>query len=163
MRAGWFAAVALFAACTKAADRVPDARLLADTLSSPDAWTCASDFCNVLGQTGCCSVFKCSWIIDSLAPRIGHIDCSPDGSVPLGGVCSVRAGGDDNCVRGSVCYEGTCRQICDQNDINPRCSAGYACIVHDDLFGPTGQPKAAGTCDRSCDPLANCDGSLVKH
>jgi hypothetical protein len=113
--------------------------------------------CNVLMQTGCMSGQKCSWIEDnSASPPLGHIGCAPSGTVARGAACMYGAPGAtgyDNCMKGDVCIAGQCKQICDQAGGAPMCGAGFACGVYSGVFGPVGQPAAAGACDPTCNPL----------
>ena len=115
--------------------------------------------CNPLTQTGCRSGAKCTWIVDETAPMpLGHIACPRDGSVPIGGACTFAAaigddqacpisGSDDDCVAGAYCWNGVCEQICDLQGGMPQCDANHVCVTHDGVFGPVGQPVAAGVCD----------------
>ena len=143
-----------------------------EVLDAPraDAYEDIECFCNVLTQTGCPAGQKCQWGIDQTTPTpLGHITCAPDGTVPVGGACSYGpiivtpdpgscvSASFDNCVRGSQCWSGTCEAICDPQGGSPTCSAGYACVTHEGLFGPNGQPVAAGLCEPICDPLADND------
>src|SRR5258706_5342207 len=121
--------------------------------------------CNVLTQTGCTASEKCTWIIDQadVNASIGHIGCAPNGVQATGASCTRNppgATGYDDCVRGDYCFgpglggAGVCRVICDNAGGSPACTAGFACTTYDGVFGPSGQPVAAGGCDPTCDPLA---------
>jgi hypothetical protein len=89
---------------------------------------------------------------------LGHIDCVPDGSVALGGACTQGAPGPmgyDNCKAGGYCQGMKCKQVCDPQGGAPMCATNFACGTYSGLFGPVGQPVAAGVCDPTCDPLAD--------
>ena len=113
--------------------------------------------CNVLTQTGCASGQKCTWVTDATTPQpLGHIDCVPDGTVATGAACMVGAPGAtgyDNCVGGDYCESNVCKVICDPQGGSPMCPMNFSCSTYEGLFGPVGQPVAAGVCDPSCDPL----------
>lgn len=147
---------------TQPVTRLPDAGP-----PPPDALQCFRarstvdwGLCNPLSQTGCNVGQKCTWFIDSVSPPLGHIDCAPTGSVPIGGACTIGAlpcNGFDDCVRGAICWNGICEAICDANGGSPSCASGFACAAHPGLFGPIGQPVVAGACEPICDPLADND------
>jgi len=124
--------------------------------NKPDASTIdAALSCNPLDQTGCEAGEKCTWVIDQDNPRVGHIDCAPDGTVPAQGVCAYGPAGPmgyDNCVAGTACSSGECKVICDQNEINPLCPTDYSCGLYENFFDQGGQ-TVAGVCDSNCDPL----------
>src|SRR5688572_25664461 len=95
-------------------DGPPDGVTLIDSpwIDSP------SGPCNPLTQNGCTSGEKCTWINDQDNPPIGHIGCAPNGAIAIGGTCTDPPAGPlgyDDCVRGSVCLSGECKQICDPN------------------------------------------------
>ena len=117
-----------------------------------------TDACNVLTQTGCDTGQKCTWFHDTETPSpLGHIDCAPDGTVAVGAACTYGADGPqgfDNCVKGSVCVSGTCKEICDDNGGDPMCPTNYACGDYTGLFDSGGM-NVAGVCDKTCDPLAD--------
>ena len=131
----------------------------------PDGLQCygvRTTACNVLTQTGCTRGQKCTWVRDNEAmPPLGHIGCVPIGSVAIGSGCAYLTTGIcigyDDCVMGAICIDGTCRAICDQNGGAPSCGSGFACAVTSGVFGPVGQPAAAGECFPICDPLADND------
>src|SRR5437016_6095766 len=103
------AALALSACDTPKCTRPNCVKLIdASPISSWDGFTCPglrsvrSSICNPLTQTGCCAPEKCTWYIDATAPTpLGHIDCAPEGVIPLGGACTYGPPGTmgfDNCV-----------------------------------------------------------------
>jgi hypothetical protein len=112
--------------------------------------------CNVFAQTGCLAGEKCTWIIDADTPQLlGHVACAPAGPVAAGAACRFNPPGYigyDDCAAGLVCGDGTCKQICDQQ--NPSCDADHVCQIDPSLFG---SPAIAAVCERSCDPLADND------
>jgi hypothetical protein len=130
--------------------------------------------CNPLTQTGCNAGEKCTWVVDSWMPRIGHVGCVGDGSAALGSNCTFvyhpptgacsDSGLADDCVKGTVCSplgsdgSGTCKQVCDNEGGNPMCDATHSCVVVTGLFSTgASSPAAAGVCDPACDPLADND------
>jgi len=111
--------------------------------------------CNPLDQTGCELGEKCTWVIDQEQPRVGHIDCAPDGTVAANGVCAYGPAGPmgyDNCVKGTACSSGECKVLCDQNEVSPLCPANYSCGLYENFFDSGGM-TVAGVCDSNCDPL----------
>ena len=111
--------------------------------------------CNPKAQTGCNAGEKCTWINDQDNPPIGHVGCAPDGTVAIGTACTEGPAGPmgyDNCVKGSVCLAGVCKQICDVDGGQPTCDQNHACTRYADFF-EVGGTAVAGVCDPSCDPL----------
>ena len=111
--------------------------------------------CSPLTQAGCMSGEKCAWVEDQASPAIGHIGCTPDGTIAEGGACTVGAPGPSgysNCVKGTECVAGTCKQICDHQGGAPMCDANHACSQYEGLF-ESGDVTVAGVCDPKCDPL----------
>ncbi len=138
----------------------------------PDTAQCAA--CNEIRQFGCCPDRKCTWTLATDptpdAPGLGSITCAANGTVPLGGACTIAPaamGGNDNCVAGTVCVNGSCAQICDiNNHATTGCDASHACIGHDGLFANEGATDTpAGVCEATCDPLADndFDGAGTAH
>lgn len=118
----------------------------------------SDDTCNPLTQAGCAVGEKCGWIKDQDDPPLGHIGCTPDGTVAIGCACSVGAPGAtgyDDCVKGATCLAGTCKQVCDNNGGTPTCSPSTACNIYSDYFESSGT-TVAGVCDPTCDPLTQC-------
>ncbi|HEY4183261.1 MAG TPA: hypothetical protein VGM90_40840 [Kofleriaceae bacterium] len=115
--------------------------------------------CNPLAQTGCNAGEKCTWIEDQDNPPVGHIGCAVVGSVPLGGACadSMSSVGDD-CVKGSYCLNGTCKQVCDLGGAAPSCGSQGVCQEYSGLFDSSGSAYA-GVCELSCDPLTQRVGT----
>lgn len=116
--------------------------------------------CNPLTQTGCDAGEKCTWINDQDNPPIGHVGCAPEGGVggtplALGAACTDPVAGPmgyDDCMKGTVCLTGECKQICDVNGGAPTCDANHACSRYADFF-ESGGTAVAGVCDPGCDPL----------
>ena len=118
-------------------------------------------------QTGCTTGQKCTWIQDNDdSPPLGHIGCSPDGTVAIGGACTYGPPGMtgyDNCTKGNVCLDSECKQICDQTGGAPMCATGFACGLYSGVFGPVAGPYSAGACDPECDPFGdNTFGKATK-
>ena len=121
--------------------------------------------CQVLTQTGCNTGEKCTWVLstDDTAtdPGLGAIACAPNGTVAIGGACTVAKvamGGYDNCVAGAACVSGTCKAICDNNGGAPMCGTNQACVTYEGLFANAGATSTpAGVCDPSCNPLTDND------
>lgn len=116
------------------------------------------ELCNIRTQTGCDPGQKCLWAIDATMPMpAGHIECAPDGTVPVGGTCtygpfvppdpqSCVSGSYDDCIKGSQCWNGVCEQICDPQGGLPTCNAGMTCVTHDGLLEYNGT-FVAGVCE----------------
>jgi hypothetical protein len=129
---------------------------------APTTPAAGSGACNVLAQTGCATMEKCTWIQD--AANLGRIGCTPDGMVQLECACTRGALGTtgyDDCQKGGICIVGVCKQICDQNGGAPMCNAingaKFSCGLYSGIFGPIGGPFAAGACDPQCDPIGDND------
>jgi hypothetical protein len=129
--------------------------------AAPTTPATSSAQCNPLTQTGCAASEKCTWITDQTTPqRIGHIGCTPTGTVETGCACTTGLPGStgyDDCQKGSICQQGVCKQICDNQGGSPQCDASFACVTYAGLFSTGGGPAAAGACTRTCDPLADND------
>ncbi|HEU0031657.1 MAG TPA: hypothetical protein VFQ53_13550 [Kofleriaceae bacterium] len=139
-------------ACGGGKDKPP---VLIDSGSGSDG---AAGVCNPLTQTGCNAGEKCTWIVDQDTPtEIGHIGCTPDGTVAVGGACTVGPAGPqgfDDCVKGSVCVAAECKTICDPQMVGTAsgCDAQHSCSRYSGLFD-MGGTTVAGACDPTCDPL----------
>jgi len=107
--------------------------------------------CDIYTQAGCQSGEKCAWIIDSTNPGAGHSGCEPDGSVALGGACTLSGGtiGYDDCTAGGICAGGICQPICDATNGTLGCGAQAVCQSYS--FPGT----VIGACVPRCDPLAD--------
>ena len=116
------------------------------------------DECDVLAQTGCNTGEKCTWIWDErdATAELGHIGCVMDGTVAADAACTFNMDpiGFDNCVGGTFCLDGVCKEICDNNGGQPMCPSNKSCGAYSGVFGASGQPVAAGLCDQKCDPLS---------
>jgi len=135
---------------------VIDAPLVTFVDASPDSPPGGP--CNALTQLGCSIGEKCTWISDQDNPPIGHVGCAPDpaaSGIAIGSPCTDPPAGPmgyDNCVRGSVCLAGICKQICDLQNGAPTCDQNHACTRYADFF-EVGGTAVAGVCDPGCDPL----------
>lgn len=95
--------------------------------------------CDPIAQTGCLANEKCTWIIGQVTPTtVGFIFCAPlDGNeVNAGESCVLGEPGPrgfDDCARGAVCVDHTCKAICDL-DAAEGCAAQQSCVQHEDLF-----------------------------
>ena len=144
----------LVAACTSSPHHPPP-----HGIDAPPGFDAPIDACNPLLQVGCAVGQKCTWVTDATTPQpLGHIDCVPDGTVDTGGACTQGTPGPmgyDNCKKGNYCQGMKCKLICDPQGGSPMCPTSFACSTYEGLFGPVGQPVAAGVCDATCDPLAD--------
>ena len=76
--------------------------------------------CDPLVQSNCMAGEKCTWILDTVAPRGGHVGCAPDevGSEGESGRFGPAGPtGYDSCMHGLLCGDGTtdiatCRRMC---------------------------------------------------
>ncbi|MBA3463848.1 MAG: hypothetical protein H0T46_28080 [Deltaproteobacteria bacterium] len=132
--------IVIVTACAFREDPLP--RILPADAGALDGPICT---CNPLTHGGCNSDEKCTWITEVGA--LGHIGCAPIGVVNEGGRCSYgryNQFGFDNCRKGDVCLDGTCRTICDHNGGEPVCAIGFACSTTT-LFA-YGVTHVAGAC-----------------
>ena len=104
--------------------------------------------CDPVGQTGCFAGEKCTYIIDSTTPLMGHTSCAPKGGVVSGGACTRDAGGVDDCVAGYFCSGGTCTEICSTSPNS--CGGTEVCTVFAGVFDDR---TDVGMCMPQCDPL----------
>jgi hypothetical protein len=121
----------------------PAPKLMTDALPSEPN-------CDVVAQSGCGVSQKCTWI-GNWEDR--YVDCAPNGSVAIGGACTLGNAGYDNCERGSVCVGGTCRTICEAYGSVDACSPELSCTP----FAYDGYGGVAGACTPACDPLDDND------
>ncbi|MGE0548100.1 MAG: hypothetical protein AB7R00_13620 [Kofleriaceae bacterium] len=146
--------VGLVAACGgggSGKDKNDDITLIDSSTGGADA----AATCNPKTQTGCAAGEKCTWFNDQDNPPIGHIGCAPDGTIPLGEACTEGPAGPmgyDQCVKGTVCLSGECKQICDVSGGSPMCDGDHSCQRYADFFEVGGQ-AVVGVCDPACDPL----------
>lgn len=108
----------------------------------------AATVCDPLTHAGCNTDQRCTWIVDGTT---GHLGCVPDGTVAEGGSCTVGPSGPtgyDDCSRGLVCANGTCRRACALAG-GAGCNATQACVAYVGLF----EPDTYGACLETCDPI----------
>lgn len=115
------------------------------------------DTCTVLTGAGCSIGEKCGWVIDDAG--LGQVTCVPAGARTVGMSCEHLALPwcerlrSDDCDRGLVCHDGTCKTICDhQGDERWGCDPQQTCTRYDGLF-EWGNTTVAGVCEPGCDPL----------
>jgi len=118
--------------------------------------------CNPLsppGQQGCLTGQKCTWIqVQDTPEPLGKLGCVPDGTVALGGACTVGAVGEttgyDNCSAGLYCINSVCSDVCGfDGSANAACASGYNCTRYSDTFANGEDDPVAGICNPGCDPL----------
>ncbi len=127
--------------------------------NNPDA---SSGACNPLsppGQQGCLTGQKCTWVtVQDTPDRLGRVACVADGTVALGGACTVGAAGEttgfDDCQAGLFCINAECRDICGlQGQANGTCETGYNCTRYADTFANGDDDPAYGVCNPGCNPI----------
>jgi len=127
-------------------------------INFPEAGDNDGGACDPLAQTGCASGEKCTWIWDQRdsTAELGHIGCVMAGTVAADQACTFNMDpiGFDNCVGGTFCLDGVCKEICDNNGGSPMCPSDKSCGAYSGVFGAAGQPVSAGLCDPKCDPLS---------
>jgi len=132
---------------TPPADAAIDAAVdAANSDAAPDAQPPPP--CDPVSQTNCAAGEKCTYIIDSTNPMMGHTACAPDGSVASGGACTRDAAGVDDCVPGDFCSGGTCNEICSSNPNS--CGGTALCTMFAGIFTDR---TDVGMCMPQCDPL----------
>jgi hypothetical protein len=132
-----------------------------------DSGVDATMLCNPVGQTGCKTGEKCTWVVDIDATmtteEIGHIGCVAVGATPIadGLACTdavaATNGGADSCVAGDLCISRKCKPICDPQLVSGSaagaCATNYACSIYSGVFESGGSNATAGVCEPTCDPL----------
>ncbi len=90
--------------------------------------TCAPACRPDRAQDGCTGSTHCTSIVTSVEPFASHLGCAPTGSRLPGEACALTSdpqhGTYDDCVRGFLCVEGTCRRRC-LDDGAPCTTCGY--------------------------------------
>ncbi|MGB8223606.1 MAG: hypothetical protein WCF10_13555, partial [Polyangiales bacterium] len=124
--------------------------------ANPDAGTDAGTDagpgdCDPVANTGCEAGEKCSSLLISSDPSLTtSTTCLPDGTVRLGGACTVGAAGEttgfDDCRGGSYCSSGVCVEICSTSPDS--CPTDEACSLFADLFADR---TDIGLCGFVCD------------
>lgn len=94
--------------------------------AAPDAG-CAMLPCNPILIASCTNNQRCMWRVDEQLPEKGIHACNAPGAIAQGLPCTRDAGGGDNCVRGTTCYQDKCRAICDVGGGAPVCDVGLMC------------------------------------
>jgi len=103
--------------------------------------------CDPLATTSCPASERCCWVVNAAQPRGGDTVCLPGGAIAVGGPCMRDANGGDNCAKGSTCYMGTCRQICDLAATSAACGTALSCKTATGMFAAcTGTTPIAGLC-----------------
>lgn len=118
-----------------------------ESLSGPACRPPADESCDWRLQTGCYEGDKCTFILFSAQPFLGHMGCAPAGSTPIGAPCEAptETGTADDCVAGALCHEGECLAFCDLSD-ESSCGERQRCAA-------VSKP-AVELCLESCDPVA---------
>ncbi len=137
-------------------DGRPDAEdiLLCDPLAPP-------------GQQGCQPGQKCGWNVLAETPEhVGRRTCMPEGTVPLGGACTIGPPGDttgfDDCIGGGTCIDGVCKDNCGfGGGANEPCPAGQACTHYAGVWADGDNDPFYGACSPTCNPVTQLrpDGS----
>ena len=109
------------------------------------------------GDQSCDPGDKCSWVVDRIDPPSGHRACAPAGNVGFEGACAygIDGVGASNCVDGSECVDGVCRQICNFgleaaahcDNIHTACSYAADVLLGDNYYW------YAGICQPTCNAL----------
>jgi hypothetical protein len=110
--------------------------------------------CNPVANTGCQPGDKCTLVVETVDPFSAYLGCADDGVVPLGGSCTREpTTGVDDCVAGSLCMAGFCKEIC---TVAPNsCGSGSTCSNTGDFFND----PSLGLCEQNCDLFAqDCPG-----
>jgi hypothetical protein len=110
--------------------------------------------CDPVAQTGCATGQRCSWVWTSSAN--GHNACLADGTVSLGGACTVGVAGEatgfDNCKKGTSCVSGVCETICSTQPADT-CPTNYGCNLYSNAPFNVDGMSPIGFCEPTCDPL----------
>ena len=128
-------------------------------IGTVDADTAACNPLGAPGQQGCLTGQKCTWIqVQDTPEALGKLGCVADGTVALGGACTVGAVGEttgfDDCQAGLYCINSVCQDVCGfDNSANAACADGYSCTRYSGLFSNGDEDPVAGACKASCNPL----------
>lgn len=119
----------------------------------------ARQVCNPVTQQGCESGEKCASLIESADPVLVRTACVPNGTVEVGGACTVGepgANGYDDCEaasgQGNECINGICTEVCSTSPNT--CGTGFVCVLFDGLFDDVGDGGSTGACAPACDPVS---------
>jgi hypothetical protein len=134
----------LMAGCSSTNPRCDDTSICVGP--TPDSVT--QETCNILTQS-CLDSERCTWVIDQNNPQVvGHFACRllNGQEVSAGVACQYSSSFPslDNCERGTVCIDGTCRFVCQLDTLS--CPVDQVCTSHSGFLEENGQP-VAGTCD----------------
>lgn len=119
----------------------------------------ARQVCNPVTQQGCESGEKCASLIESVDPVLVRTACVENGTVPVGGACTVGDPGPtgfDDCEassgQGNECINGICTEVCSTSPNT--CGTGFVCVLFDGLFDDVGDGQSTGACAPACDPVS---------
>jgi hypothetical protein len=146
--------VGLVAACGGGKDKPP---VLVDSGSGGGDDAPAAT-CNPVTQTGCAAGERCTDVtLQDMPQRVTSIQCVPDGTVDIGGACTLGTPGPsgfDNCKAGGICVDSECKATCDPQaaGVASGCDAQHSCSRYNGLF-TVGGMILYGACDPQCDPL----------
>lgn len=130
-----------------------DARVISFTDAAGGGDGGSIQACNPVAQTGCEPNEKCANRVVQADPFLAVTECVPDGSIAAGGDCTLPETGADDCVAGTSCRNGLCKEICNQAPNS--CTAGN-CVLVSSLFQDL---DGIGVCADKCHPVQqNCQG-----
>jgi hypothetical protein len=130
-----------------------------DAGGGADSGSVSCDPNGLPGMQGCLLGQKCTWVsIQDTPEPLGKLACVPDGTVALGGACTVGPVGEttgyDNCSAGLYCINSTCQEICSfEGNAALACPTGFNCTGYADTFANGDDNPVAGICSPGCDPL----------
>lgn len=120
-----------------------------------------------VGQQGCITGQKCTWIRTQAQPvPLGRLGCVPDGSVAIDGACTQgpvgQTTGYDNCAAGGICINAVCKDICGFDGSQyAACAQGFNCARYANMFANGSDDPIAGACNRACDPITQLQSNGV--
>jgi hypothetical protein len=138
---------------------LPDAMVDAPLPDASDAGMLVCDPLAVVGQQGCLTGQKCTWITTQTTPEYrGRVGCVPDGAAAIGDACVVGPPGPstgyDDCAAGGYCINARCHDLCAfDGSVNAACAQGFHCTRYANTFSNGGDPPTHGVCNRECDPI----------
>jgi hypothetical protein len=107
--------------------------------------------CDALDNESCAAGEKCTFVYLDPDSTYGKTKCVPDGLLAVGAECEVSSVGvADECVAGSFCLRGVCRDICtaDPDD----CIGDTLCSRFSSIFRDQTVDNV-GLCTPLCDPV----------